>query len=409
MNMATVLVAVLDAVGIRTLEYLLDHHDGGVAFPHLSRLGLGTLLNQWHRTRFGSWDERSYAARMEQASASADSVIGHREMVGVVDERTYELFPNGFSPDFISALERRIGRKTIFNKMAGGSDAIRLNMEEHARTGHPIVYASKCDPLIQIAMDEAVIPVSEQHHIGDVALALAMDMGVRINRVIVRAFVRKPDGEFERTANRHDAVLPVESRTLVDILRKRDVYAFSVGKIQDLVGTDFDWVIKLTKPEDLFPHLGLRFVHPKRKDNNPFVVQGVINALCGQMIVPHQPGVFIFANFVDTDSLFGHDRDVAGALNSLAEFDRILPLFVQMLHPGDLLLITADHGMEHKVDYGYHSKEPVPLLAIRIGHGSDLGGLETGATEGLTAVGDLVAQVFGCADEYRQSITHIKE
>lgn len=407
--MATVFVAVLDAVGISTLEYLFDRHIGKVALPHLSRLGLGTLLNERHSARFGLRDDGFYAVRLNQASASADSVIGHREMVGVVDERTYELFPNGFSSAFISALERCIGRKTIFNKQAGGSDAIRLNMEEHARTGHPIVYASKCDPLIQIAMDEAVIPVSEQHHIGDVALTLATDVGVRINRVIVRAFVRKPGGEFQRTANRHDAVLPVACRTLVDILREKGVYTVSVGKICDLVGTDFDEAIKLTDPFELDPTLGLRFVHPKNKDTNPFVAQGVINALRGVTTASRLEGTFIFANFVDTDSVYGHDRDVVGALNCVAEFDRILPLFVRMLYPGDLLLITADHGMEHRADYGYHSKEPVPLLAIRIGHGNDLGGLEKGATEGLTVVGDLVAQMFYCADYYRDSITHIEE
>ena len=406
--MATVLVAVLDAVGISTLEYLLDHHTGGVVFPHLSQLGLGTLLDQRHRARFGSWDERSHAVRLLQASASADSVIGHREMVGVVDERTYELFPNGFSPAFISALEGRIGRKTIFNKQAGGSDAIRFNMEEHARTGHPIVYASKCDPLIQIAMDEAVIPVSEQHRIGDVALTLATDMGVRINRVIVRAFVRKPGGEFQRTANRHDAVLPLDSRTLVDILRGRGVWTVSVGKISDLVNTTYDEKIKLTDPLALDPTLGLRFVHPKRKDTNPFVTQGVINALHGVSAADRPNGTLIFANFVDTDSLTGHDRDIEGTLNCVAEFDRVLPLFVRMLYHGDLLLITADHGMEHKNDYGYHSKEPVPLLAMRVGFGKNLGGLVTGGGEGLTEVGNLVAQVFYCADEYKDSITHIK-
>lgn len=407
--MATALVVVLDAVGISTLEYLFDRHIREVALPNLSRLGLGTLLNQRHRARFGLCDERSCAVRLNQASASADSVIGHREMVGVVDERTYELFPNGFSPEFIMELERRIGRKTIFNKMAGGSDAIRLNMDEHARTGYPIVYASKCDPLIQIAMDEAVIPVPEQHGIGDIALALAAEMGVRINRAIVRAYVRKPDGEFQRTVNRHDAVLPVACRTLVDILREKGVYAVSVGKIRDLVGTDFDEAIKLTDPLDLDPTLGLRFVHPKSKDTNPFVAQGAINALRGVTTASRLEGTFIFTNFVDTDSVYGHDRDVVGALNCVAEFDRILPLFVRMLYPGDLLMITADHGMEHRADYGYHSKESVPLLAMRIGHGSNLGGLEVGVTEGLTTVGDLVAQMFGCASEFRNSIKHIKE
>ena len=117
---ATVLLLVVDAVGAQTLDFLLDRYPGQLKLPNLSRLGLGRIVAPRHRPRLGRDGKKTCAMRLQQASASADSVIGHREMVGIVDPSTYGLFPNGFRWDFIAALEKRIGRKTIFNKMAGG-------------------------------------------------------------------------------------------------------------------------------------------------------------------------------------------------------------------------------------------------------------------------------------------------
>lgn len=403
----SVLLLVVDAVGLTTLEHLLDRFPGPVALPNLARLGLGALLDARHRARVGPSQGSAHAARLTQASASADSVIGHREMCGVIDARTYSLFPKGFREDYIAALEGRIGRRTIFNRMAGGLEAIELNAAEHERSGRPIVYASKCDPLIQIAMNEAVIPVPEQHRIADAAFALAGEMGIPVTRAIARAYVRGADGEVVRTANRHDTVLPLEGRTLVDILRERRVWTTAVGKTSDLVNTAYHEKIKITDPAFVDPALGLRFTHPKRKDTNPFTVQGVLNALACARAAYRPEGTFVFANLVDTDSLYGHTRDVEGALRCIEEFDRVLPLFERALKPGDLLMITADHGMLHGSDYGYHNNEPLPLLAERIGAGADLGGLVPGTGEGLTEVGALAAQVFGCAEEFRKAIVRI--
>jgi phosphopentomutase len=402
--MATVLVLVIDAMGITTLEYLLGKSEGEVRFPNFSRLGLGTLLDNKHKPRFGP-SHSSSAVRLNQASASADSVIGHREMVGIIDARTYNLFPNGFPAEYIAALEKRIGRKIIFNRMAGGMEAIKENAKEHEVTGHPIVYASKCDPLIQIAMNEEIIPVAEQHKIADIALSLALEMNVPVTRAIDRAYVRR-DGEYMRTANRHDAVLPLPrgAHTLVDILKDHGVWTVSVGKPSDLINTSFDQEFHLSNPRDLDSRLGLRFVHPKKKDTNPFTVQGVLNALADARSSHPEKGTFIFANLVDTDSLYGHTRDIEGALDSLMETDRILPLIEAALRPGDLLVITADHGMDHRSDYGYHHKEPVPLLVEHIS-ADDVPRADR--SEGLTEVGALVARMFGCEDEFRRSIIRI--
>ncbi len=398
------LLFVIDAVGLSTLEYLLGKYPGKVKLPNLARLGLGGIVLPEFKKRIGVNPSRAYAARVSQVSATADSLVGHREMMGVIDHRTYDLFENGFSREYLSELERRIGRKTFFNKMAGGMEAIELNAEEHERTGKPIAYASKCDPLIQLAMNEAVIPVHEQHKIADTAFALAMEMGIPITRAIARSYIKNEQGEIIRTSNRHDAVLPIGQDTLVDILHANSVWTVAVGKTSDLVNTAYHAKIKLNKEIFIDPSLGLRFVHPKKKDTNPFSIQGTINALQAAHCVYRPKGTFIFTNLVDTDSVYGHTRDVEGALKSLEEIDRTLPLIEKNMAKGDLLAITADHGMLHREDYGYHSNEPLPFIAYRKGFDRKLGGLKTGLMPGLADIGSVLAQFFGLQAEYKKIV-----
>ncbi|MCX5786267.1 MAG: hypothetical protein NTX59_11320 [Elusimicrobia bacterium] len=395
------LLMVIDAVGLSTVEYLLSRYPGKVKMPNLSKLGLGNIVLPQYKKRFTPpFAAKSYAARITQVSATADSLVGHREMVGVIDNRTYDLFNGGFSKKYLSELERRIGRKTFYNKMAGGMEAIELNAAEHERTGKPIVYSSKCDPLIQLAMNEAVIPVGEQHKIADIAFALAMEMKIPITRAIARSYIKNAQGEIIRTSNRHDAVLPIGQKTLVDILYDNSVWTVAVGKTSDLVNTAYHAKVKLNKEIFLDPALGLRFVHPKKKDTNPFTVQGTINALEGARAIYRPKGTFVFTNLVDTDSVYGHTRDVEGAVNSIEEIDRLLPLIESRLDKGDLMIITADHGMEHRADYGYHSNEPLPVIVKRIDCGGDLGGIQTGLYPGLTDIGSMIAQMFGVEKQY---------
>ena len=324
--------------------------------------------------------------------------------MGVLDNRTYDLFPDGFSREYLRALEKRIGRKTFFNKMAGGMEAIELNAARHERTGEIIAYASKCDPLIQLAMNEAVIPVAEQHKIAETAFALAMEMKIPITRAIARSYIRNAQGEIIRTSNRHDAVLPIGQRTLVDILHDKSVWTVAVGKTSDLVNTAYHAKIKLNKEIFIDPALGLRFVHAKKKDTNPFTIQGTVNALEAAHTVYRPKGTFIFTNLVDTDSVYGHTRDVEGAIKSLEEIDRTLPLIAGKMAKGDLLVLTADHGMLHREDYGYHNNEPLPFMIYRKGCNKKLGGLKTGLMPGLADIGSVVAQFFGLHKEYKEIV-----
>ncbi len=406
------LVMVIDAVGLSTIEYLLKNYDKEINMPNLSRLGLGRIIAPEFEKRFslsgaglgadGSLKnvDMNYAARINQVSATADSLVGHREMMGIVDDRTYDLFPDGFNKDYLAELEKRTGRKIFFNKMAGGIEAIELNADEHEKTGNLIVYASKCDPLVQIAMNEAIIPVAEQHKIADIAFDLAMEMKIPITRAIARSYIKNSEGEIARTSNRHDSVLPIGGKTLIDIMNEKNIWTIAVGKTSDLVNTHYCEKIKLKEEDFLDPALDLRFVHPKKKDTNLFSVQGIINAISSSKNLYRPYGAFIFANLVDTDSLYGHTRDSEGAIKAIEEIDRIIPLIENHLGEGDIFMITADHGMEHKSDYGYHSNEPLPLIVERMGFDFNLGGIKTGACKGLTEVGHIVSQLLNCEEEY---------
>jgi phosphopentomutase len=392
----TVLLMVLDAMGRVTLEYLLKHSGRKIHLPHLAKMGLGNILADEFRSEIRPVHDVQVAISLRQASAYPDSTIGHREMVGVIDPRTYDLFPNGFPVEFVRALEDTIGRKLIFNRMAGGMEAIEKNRELHEKTGSPILYASKCDPVLQLAMNEAVIPVLEQHRIVNTSFALARAMDIKITRVIGRSYVIK-DGAIFRTPNRHDCTLPLESPTLIDILRRRGVRTVSVGKTADLVGAVFDDEIKLTDTKLLDPSLSFRFVDGKERDTNPFCLQGTFDAIIAARSMPRPRGTFIFVNLVDTDSLFGHTRDIDGALRAAEEFDRVLPEIKSRLEIGDMIMVTADHGMEHRPDYGYHSLEPVPLLAERLGEAYDFCFFKR---DTLAQAGYLAAQLFGVEKEY---------
>jgi phosphopentomutase len=404
MENCTALLVVLDAVGIDTLEYLLSKYNKKVNLKNLSSLGLSNLLNKKFETLFKDFSLRkAYYKKIKQVSKTADSLVGHREMMGVIDNRTYELFYNGFPENYLKAIEKAVGRKTFFNKMAGGVEAIELNASHHEKTGDLIVYASKCDPLIQIAMNEDIIPVKEQHFIADTAFRIGREMNIPITRCIARSYIKR-NGEIIRTSNRHDAVLPVEQKTLIEILNENFIWTSSVGKTSDLVNVNYSEKIKLTNKIWLDPKLKLRFVHPKEKDTNPFSMQGTLNALIESKAVYRPKGTFIFSNLVDTDSLYGHTRDVFGAIRAIEEFDRNLDLLFKNMEKGDLLMITADHGMQHRDDYGYHNNEELPFLAYRKGYDSDLGAIKTDSMPGLTDIGNIIAQYFDLEKEYKKIV-----
>jgi phosphopentomutase len=362
-----VILIVLDSVGCGELPDAAAYGDSGsntlaniaarvpLRIPHLRSLGLGRVVElgappvDLPRAAFG---------RMAEASAGKDSVTGHWEMMGIVLDRPFPTYPSGFPRDVIDAFERKIGRSTIGNVAASGTEIIDRLGAEHVQTGKPIVYTS-ADSVFQIAAHEDVIPLVEQYRICEIAFDLA-GRGLGVGRVIARPFVGAP-GSFTRTANRHDYALTPPRDTLLDLLSGRGDPVVSIGKVKDL-----------------FAGRGItRAVHTASDEDG---MAALIDAMAAE------PRGLIVANLVDFDTVFGHRNDVAGYAANLERFDAGLPALLDRLRGDDLLAITADHGNDPTTPSTDHSREHVPLLLTgsRVRPGANLGTRRTFADLGQT-------------------------
>jgi len=334
----------------------------GLRIPTLRSLGLARVA----RLDGDAPAPRGAAGRMAETSAGKDSVTGHWELMGIVLDRPFPTFPNGFPAELMREFERRIGRSTLGNRPASGTAIIEDLAAEHLRTGSPIVYTS-ADSVFQIAAHEEVIPVVELYRICGVAFELAA-RGLGVGRVIARPFMGRP-GAWTRTANRRDFALEPAGTTLLDRLTAAGRTTLGIGKI-----------------EDLFAGRGLtRSAHTTSDGHGLDLIEAELAA----------PGDgFIFANLVDFDTAYGHRNDAAGYAANLERFDARLGPLLAGLGPSDLLVVTADHGNDPTTPSTDHSREYVPVMiageAVR--SGVDLGTRPTFADLGQT-----LADLFGVA------------
>ena len=369
-----VIVIVMDSVGIGELPDAAAYGDAGshtvgniarvtrLEIPTLRAMGLGELvdLGEPKPAPMGAY------GRMAEASPGKDSVTGHWEMAGLVLDRPFPTFPDGFPAELIERFERRIGRPILGNTVASGTAIIDQLGPEHLRTGSPIVYTS-ADSVFQIAAHEEVIPIKDLYAMCEVAFELAA-AGLGVGRVIARPFVGTP-GHFQRTANRRDFALDPFRPTLLDHLIARRVGVTGIGKI-----------------DDLFAGRGLtKAIHTTSDDDGMDAVERELAA---------SPTGLIFVNLVDFDTVYGHRNDVAGYAANLERFDARLATTVVSLNPSDLLIVTADHGNDPTTPSTDHSREYVPLLVAGavVRPGTNLGTRATFADLGQT-----VAAVFGAA------------
>jgi phosphopentomutase len=370
------IVIVLDSVGIGELPDADQYGDQGsntlgniarrvpLHLPSLVALGLTRIIAL--RDQVVPPAPAAAYGRMAERSPGKDSVTGHWELTGVVLDRPFPVFPGGFPADLIAAFERRIGRHTLGNKAASGTQIIDELGPEHVRTGRPIVYTS-ADSVFQIAAHEQVIPIAELYRMCEEAYRLVGE-GMGMGRVIARPFVGSP-GTFTRTANRRDYALPPTGETLLDRLKAAGRPVVAIGKI-----------------EDLFARRGLTHaVHTASDDEGMDVVERTMEEV--------EDGL-IFANLVDFDTVYGHRNDVAGYAANLERFDARLGEVLGRLQEADLLILTADHGNDPTTPSTDHSREYVPLLVAgpRVTHGVNLGTRSTFAD-----VGQTLADVFGLA------------
>ncbi|GIM48291.1 phosphopentomutase [Collibacillus ludicampi] len=368
-----IIFIVLDSCGIGEMYDAAEYGDtgantlaniakavGGLRVPNLARLGLGRI----HEIEGVSADvAMGCYGKMAEQSAGKDTTNGHWEMVGVRLEKPLPTYPDGFPRVIMDEFERRIGRKTLGNKPASGTEIIKELGDEHVRTGYPIVYTSG-DSVFQIAAHEEVIPLEELYHMCEVARALLVgEHGV--GRVIARPFVGKK-GNYARTANRRDYSLNF-GRTVLNELQEAGLDVIGIGKIEDIYG-------------------GSGITGGTHTNGN---MDGVDKTLDYMNRVERG---LIFTNLVDFDMLYGHRNDPKGFAKAIEDFDARLPEIEAMLRKDDLLILTADHGCDPTTESTDHTREFVPLLVYgkQTKQGVDLGTRETFADIGAT-----IAENFG--------------
>jgi len=339
------IIIVLDSVGIGEMEDSHLYGDegsntlvntaqavGGLRLPHMQGLGLGNL-DQIEGV--APVDESQGACGiMKEKSHGKDTTTGHWEMMGIVTEHPFPTYPQGFPEELIQEFERRIGRKTLGNVVASGTEIIKELGQQHVETHYPIVYTS-ADSVFQIAAHEDIIPLEELY--GMCRTAREMLQGESgVGRVIARPFIGQA-GSFTRTSNRHDFSLePPEN--ILDFIQQAGQKVVGVGKIKDIfAGRSIDESYSIKNNRD-----GI--------EKTLQIVQGA-----------NFEGL-LFVNLVDFDQQYGHRNDAPGYAQALEEFDSFLPDIMGAMQEEDILFITADHGCDPTTASTDHSREQVPLL-----------------------------------------------
>ncbi len=367
---------VLDSVGIGPLPDAADYGDVGrdtlghiakarpLRLPNLVLLGLANIKPLAHLEPLS--EPAGAYGKGATHSPGKDTTTGHWEMAGIWLDRAFPVYPNGFPQDLIEEFEHAIGRKTLGNKPASGTEILKELGEEHVRTGYPIVYTSG-DSVFQIAAHEQVIPIAELYRMCEIARKL-LDGPHRVGRVIARPFLGTP-GNFRRTERRHDYAVEPPRPMLLDVLAERKVPIFGVGKIHDIYNGRGVESYVTTK-------------------NNADGMDKLRTAL------GRQPAGLIFANLVDFDMLYGHRKEVEGFARALEEFDALLGPLLEEMRASDLLLITADHGCDPDAcsPSTDHSREYVPIVAYSPGAKR---GVNLGVRKTLADMGQTVAENFG--------------
>lgn len=321
-----------------------SHRAGPLSIPHLSALGLVDAAQAARAAALPASRPQRLTGRFGYAaelSRGKDTPSGHWEMMGLPVEFHWGYFPDTepcFPRELTDALIERGGIDGVLgNRHASGTQIIAELGEEHVRTLQPIVYTSG-DSVFQIAAHEERFGLERLYDLCRLARELVDPY--RIGRVIARPFVGEAAQGFVRTGNRRDLATPPHLPTLLDALKAAGREVICVGKVSDI-----------------FAHRGV--TQSLKAHGNREVMDKLLQAMQDA-----PDGSLLFANCVDFDTLFGHRRDVSGYAQALEEFDGILPSLHAALRPGDIGIITADHGCDPTFPGSDHTREYVPVLAF---------------------------------------------
>jgi phosphopentomutase len=345
-EMKRIFLVVLDSVGIGELPDADLYGDEGsdtlyaastssyFSMPNMKRLGLFHI--EGLKEKFPEVNNTVFegsVARLAESSKGKDTTTGHWEIAGIVSEKPFPTYPNGFPQEIIKEFEEKTGRRVICNLPYSGTDVIRDYGKEHVETGALIVYTS-ADSVFQIAAHEEIVPVSQLYHYCEIAREI-LSGEHSVGRVIARPFLGEyPD--FKRTSNRHDYSLK-PSDTMLDIMKESGLDVLAVGKINDI-----------------FASKGI--TDTVRTHDNAEGIERLIDWMDRDF-----EGI-CFVNLVDFDMLYGHRNDVDGYAKALTYFDEQLPRILDRLRSEDILMITADHGCDPSTPSTDHSREYIPLV-----------------------------------------------
>ena len=366
---------VLDGAGIGAMPDAPEWGDAGsdtfghicesreVRLPHLQSLGLGNIRSLAGVEAIEN--PRGDYGKCALASNGKDTTTGHWEMAGIILERAFPTYPNGFPKSIIDQFIARTHVPGILGNIpASGTEIIKDLGAEHVKTRKPIVYTSG-DSVFQIAAHEEVIPLPRLYEICEAARDILRGEH-EVGRVIARPFLGAP-GAFYRTENRHDYAVPPPRENLLPLLQSHGLDVVCIGKIAsiyDSTGVTQDLSAK----------------------NNEQSIDQTIRALHD-----HTRGL-IFSNLVDFDMLYGHRRDTEGYARALEHFDSRWPEIEAAMNEDDLVIITADHGNDPTYPGTDHTREYAPLIVF--GKGAR-GGVNLGARGSLSDIGKTIAENFG--------------
>lgn len=337
---------------------------GGIRAPNLAGLGLGLLTDApgiEPRANNGTAH-----GKMRERSAGKDTTTGHWEIAGIILDRPFPTYPNGFPPEVIDPFEKAIGKKVLGNRPASGTVIIDELGEEHVRTGRPILYTSE-DSVFQIAAHKDVVPLEQLYEWCEIARRI-LDGEHRVGRVIARPFVGDP-GNFTRTHERRDFSVEPPGRTYLDHVKDAGVPVFGVGKIPDIFA-------------------GHGLTESERSESNDHGVDLTVKYLA------RAGRVLVVTNLVDFDTEYGHREDPPGYARCIEEFDRRLPDLVEAVGENGILFLTGDHGCDPTDGSTDHTREHTPVLAAG-GSLGDRDPVDLGVRETFADLGATVAELFG--------------
>ena len=345
MKIKRAIVIVLDSVGAGEAEDAKEYGDWGantllhvlqynptIHLTNMEKLGLKGLLTGEKGNYIASY------GRMREQSKGKDSISGHWEMSGIIVNKAFPTYPNGFPKDVIDKFEKLTGKKALGNKPASGTEIIKELYDEHMKTGNPIVYTS-ADSVLQIAAHEDIIPLDKLYEMCEITRNKICIGEHAVARVIARPFIGDLKQGLIRTSERRDFALKPIGTTVLDTIKESGREVVGVGKIHDLFA-------------------GVGLTKSTHTDSN---IDGIIKTI--DLIKEDFEGL-LFTHLVEFDSHWGHRRNFVAYGNGLKDFDEALPDILGNMKETDVLFITADHGCDPTFKgHTDHTREFVPIIA----------------------------------------------